>query len=65
MISSISKKQSEILGFNDSLMLDYENNIAEATSANIFIVIDNKLFTPIPNSFFGFCRVGDLAVFLE
>ena len=47
MISSISKKNSEVLGYNDSLMLDYENNIAEATSANIFLVIDKKIFTPI------------------
>jgi len=51
MISSMSKKSSEKLGYNDSLMLDYENNIAEATSSNIFMVIGKKLFTPIPNSF--------------
>ena len=32
-------------------MLDYADNIAEATSANIFLVIDNKLYTPIADCF--------------
>lgn len=51
MISSLSKKTSEKLGFNDALMLDYQGYIAEATSSNIFFVIDNKLYTPIADCF--------------
>merc|ERR1711862_993932 len=51
MISSISKKNSEKLGYNDSLLLDYQDYIAEATSSNIFLIRNNKIFTPIPKCF--------------
>lgn len=33
-------------GFDEALLLDHENNIAEGTVANIFFVVDNKLKTP-------------------
>ena len=36
MICTLSKHQAESEGFTDSLMLDHEGNIAEATGANIF-----------------------------
>ena len=52
MICTLSKHQAEKDGFTDSLMLDHEGNIAEATSANIFFKdINNELHTPIPDSF--------------
>ncbi len=51
MISSLSKKSSEVAGFDDALMLDHRGNIAEATSSNIFFVIDGKLCTPPPTCF--------------
>ncbi|MDJ1407291.1 MAG: branched-chain amino acid transaminase [Candidatus Midichloria sp.] len=51
MISSMSKRSSELLGFDDALMLDYRGNIAEASSSNIFLVIDGELFTPKPECF--------------
>tara|TARA_B100000965_G_C19453968_1_gene696589 strand:+ start:62 stop:943 length:882 start_codon:yes stop_codon:yes gene_type:complete len=52
MICTLSKHEAEREGYTDSLMLDYENNIAEATGANIFFK-DKKgdLHTPIPDSF--------------
>ena len=52
MICTLSKHQAEKEGYTDSLMLDHEGNIAEATSANIFFK-DKKdeLHTPIPDSF--------------
>ena len=36
MICTLSKHEAEKKGFTDSLMLDYEGNVAEATGANIF-----------------------------
>ncbi len=52
MICTLSKHEAESKGFTDSLMLDHEGNIAEATGANIFFK-DNSgaLHTPVPDSF--------------
>ncbi len=52
MICTLSKHEAEAKGFTDSLMLDHEGNVAEATGANIFFK-DKKgeLHTPIPDSF--------------
>ena len=52
MICTLSKHEAEKQGYTDSLMLDHEGNIAEATGANIFFK-DKKgeLHTPIPDSF--------------
>ena len=36
MICTLSKHEAERQGYSDSLMLDHEGNIAEATGANIF-----------------------------
>ena len=52
MICTLSKHEAEKEGFTDSLMLDYQGNVAEATGANIFFKNkDNELHTPIPDSF--------------
>ena len=52
MICTLSKHEAEAKGFTDSLMLDHEGNIAEATGANIFFKSNNgELHTPIPDSF--------------
>ena len=52
MICTLSKHEAEKKGFTDSLMLDYEGNVAEATGANIFFKTNNdELHTPIPDSF--------------
>jgi branched-chain amino acid aminotransferase len=52
MICTLSKHEAEKQGFTDSLMLDHEGNIAEATGANIFFKDKNgELHTPIPDSF--------------
>ena len=52
MICTLSKHEAESKGYTDSLMLDHEGNIAEATSANIFFKDDkDELHTPIPDSF--------------
>jgi branched-chain amino acid aminotransferase len=52
MICTLSKHEAEAQGYADSLMLDYEGNIAEATGANVFFKNSNdELHTPIPDSF--------------
>jgi len=52
MICTLSKHEAESKGYTDSLMLDHEGNIAEATGANIFFKNDkNELHTPTPDSF--------------
>ena len=52
MICTLSKHEAEKLGYTDSLMLDHEGNVAEATGANIFFKDKNgELHTPIPDSF--------------
>ena len=52
MICTLSKHEAEKNGYTDSLMLDHEGNIAEATGANIFFKDNNgELHTPIPDSF--------------
>ena len=52
MICTLSKHEAERQGFTDSLMLDHEGNVAEATGANVFFKDENgELHTPIPDSF--------------
>ena len=52
MICTLSKHEAEKQGYAESLMLDYEGNVAEGTSANIFFKDkNNELHTPIPDSF--------------
>ena len=52
MICTLSKHTAEREGYTDSLMLDHEGNVAEATGANIFFKDKNdELHTPTPDSF--------------
>ena len=52
MICTLSKHEAEAQGFTDSLMLDHEGNVAEATGANVFFKNQNgELHTPTPDSF--------------
>ena len=52
MICTLSKHEAEKQGYTDSLMLDHEENVAEATGANIFFKCKNgELHTPTPDCF--------------
>ena len=52
MICTLSKHTAEREGYTDSLMLDHEGYVAEATGANIFFKDKNEeLHTPIPDCF--------------
>ena len=52
MICTISKHEAENDGYNDALMLDYRGFLAEATGANLFLVMKNgELHTPLADCF--------------
>jgi len=51
MICTLSKHKAEGEGYEDSLMLDWRGQVAEATGANVFLAIDGKLHTPTPDCF--------------
>ena len=50
-ICTLSKHAAEAKGFDDALMLDWRGRIAEATGANVFLVIGGELHTPTPDCF--------------
>lgn len=49
MICTISKHAAERDGYDDALMYDYRGYLAEATGANLFLVIDGEVHTPLPD----------------
>jgi branched-chain amino acid aminotransferase len=51
MICTLSKNKAVEEGFDDALMLDYRGLLAEATGANIFLVVNGELHTPTPDCF--------------
>ena len=51
MICTLSKHEVEAQGYDDALMLDYRGLVAEGTGANIFLIQDGVLHTPIPDCF--------------
>jgi branched-subunit amino acid aminotransferase/4-amino-4-deoxychorismate lyase len=46
ILNHVAKKQAINNGYDDALLLDYRGYIAEATTANFFIVKNNNLITP-------------------
>ncbi|HXV25912.1 MAG TPA: branched-chain amino acid aminotransferase [Alphaproteobacteria bacterium] len=51
MICTLSKHAAEQAGYADALMLDWRGRIAEATGANVFLVQEGKIHTPVPDCF--------------
>ena len=51
MICTLSKHAAEAEGYSDALMYDWRGRIAEATGANVFLVQQGELHTPIPDCF--------------
>ncbi|QQS11245.1 MAG: branched-chain amino acid aminotransferase [Rhodospirillales bacterium] len=51
MICTMSKHKAEQHGYDDALMLDYRGQVAEATGANVFFVMNGELHTPKPDCF--------------
>jgi branched-chain amino acid aminotransferase len=51
MIGTMAKMKAEAEGYADALMMDWRGQVAEATGANVFFVIDGDLHTPDPDCF--------------
>lgn len=51
MISAMAKRTAELEGFDDAVLLDTQDRVAEASSSNLFCVRDQQLITPFPHSF--------------
>lgn len=49
--STLVKHDAENKGFNDALMLDFRDYIAECTTSNFFAVFDDEIHTPTPDCF--------------
>ncbi|MER7467494.1 branched-chain amino acid aminotransferase [Streptomyces sp. NPDC097981] len=50
-ICTLARDEAEAAGYDDALLLDLRGGLAEATGANLFLVIDGALHTPTPDSF--------------
>ena len=64
MICTISKHKAESEGYEDAMFLDWRGQVAEATGANVFFVMNGEIHTPTPDCFLdGITRraVMDLA----
>ena len=46
MTGTLAKHAAEAAGFDDALMMDWRGQVAEATGANVFFVMDGELHTP-------------------
>lgn len=51
MIGTMARHAAEAEGFDDALMLDWRDQVSEATGANIFFNFGGELHTPIPDCF--------------
>ncbi len=51
MICTMSKHAAEQEGYADALMLDYRGYVSELTGANIFLIKDGVIHTPIADCF--------------
>jgi branched-chain amino acid aminotransferase len=48
--SFFARKTAELAGFDDAIMLDRDGRLAEASAANVFVIVDDRLLTPPLNS---------------
>src|SRR5262245_756035 len=51
MICTVEKHRAERAGFADARMLDWRGRIAECTGANVFLIKDGVIHTPVPDCF--------------
>lgn len=51
MICTLEKHRAERAGYADALMLDWRGRVAECTGANVFLIKDGVIHTPVPDCF--------------
>lgn len=51
VVNTLAKHEAIKKGYGDALMLDYRGYVAEISAANIFMVKDGVISTPIPDCF--------------
>jgi branched-chain amino acid aminotransferase len=51
MICTMAKHKAEGEGYEDALMLDWRGFLAEATGANLFLIQEGKIHTPLADCF--------------
>ncbi|MGE4063142.1 MAG: branched-chain amino acid aminotransferase [Rhodospirillaceae bacterium] len=51
MICTVSKHKAEREGFDDAMFLDWRGQVAEATGANVFFVMNGEIHTPAADCF--------------
>jgi branched-chain amino acid aminotransferase len=50
-IGTIAKHEADRAGYDDALMLDVHGRVAESSGANLFVVQDGMIKTPVPECF--------------
>jgi branched-chain amino acid aminotransferase group I len=50
-IGTLARREAEAAGFDDALLLSHAGDVGEATGANLFLVIDGELHTPVCDGF--------------
>jgi branched-chain amino acid aminotransferase len=50
-LCTLARDEAEAQDYDDALLLDFRGHLAEATGANLFLVVDGSLHTPVPDSF--------------
>ncbi|MEU1986031.1 aminotransferase class IV [Nocardia sp. NPDC019395] len=51
LVGSLALARAHSDGYDDAILLDHRGRVAEATGANIFLVRDGELITPVADSF--------------
>lgn len=71
VVNTLAKHEAIDKGYGDALMLDYRGYVAEISAANIFMVKDGKISTPIPDCFLNgitrltvidLCKVNNIPI---
>lgn len=46
LINAVAKRHADLSGYDEAVLLDQNGHVSETTAANIFLIKDNKIYTP-------------------